>query len=75
MKSEWIIVKYKIQGNYLDNSHGYKFPGNFWDWMNYNWTYASSSHYCCSCSCEDESFKEYIGKFLSSLDENELITK
>lgn len=40
----------------------YDFLENFWDWMHHNWTYAS--HTYCSSGKDDNSFKEYIEKFL-----------
>jgi len=52
----------------MDNSHTHKLLENFWDWMHHNWTYASHT-YCCSGK-DDESFKEYVDKFL-----NESFTK
>ena len=60
----------KLKTNSIDV---HTFLGKFWDWMHYNWTYASHMDGCASSEFS-ESFKECVDKFLASLDENESVT-
>lgn len=42
----------------------YKFLSDFWDWMHFNWHHSSS--YECGSGQDNESFNEYVDKYLSN---------
>jgi hypothetical protein len=50
--------------------HVHTFLAKFWDWMHDNWKYASHMDGCCSSEFSDR-FKEYVNKFIESLERNE----
>lgn len=66
-------MKHRMSRDNMDNSQMHEFLVNFWDWMHHKWIYASHIDGCASSRECDDSFKEYVDKFLDQYKERGFI--